>query len=283
MIIKSMSRKTASFRQLIEYFHKEKTADRDALTHNLMGNTAENAVLEMEDNAKYLPKRRGGNIVYHEIISLPENAKVPIPRQIVMLEDCVRYYIQRRCPNCLVYGKLHRDKKHLHYHLAISANNLKARNRHWLSKAGLAQIQKEVENYRIATFPELGMERYYDAQSRQRRLNMPHLTDREQAYKYRTGKLSRKERDHQQLRGIFDQVKTEADLSRALRTAGFELYRRGRIEGVMAADGRKYRLKTLGLETALQTTKKRIDVFSERQKEFSRSQGRPNEPNRGRA
>ena len=273
MIIKSISRKTASFRALIEYFHKEKTADSDCYTHNLICSDPDGAATEMEENAKFLPRRLNGNVVYHEIISLPENAKIAIPRQASMLEVLVQQYVKRRCPNNLVYGKLHRDQRYLHYHLAISSNGVKERSRHWLAKSDLARIQREVEDYKIQHFPELGQQKYYDPaardRKRQREENTPHLTDHEQAFKRRTGEPSRKEQDHATLRLIFDQALSEADLTAALSQAGFQLYRRGETEGVIAHDGRKYRLKTLGLETALQTTKLRIAVYAERQQELA--------------
>ena len=287
MIIKSLSRKTASFRQLLEYFHREKTVAADAYTHNLINAEPEEAAAEMEANAAYLPARSNGNVVYHEIISLPENNKLPVSRQAIILEDLVGQYVKRRCPNNLVYGKCHRDQSHLHYHLAISANGLRDRRRHWLPKADLARIQREVEAYKIETYPELGQERYYDEGARKRKLqremDKPTLTDREMAMKRRTGQPSRKERDHATLKAIFAQVRSEGELQTELKSAGFALYARGRTEGVMADDGRKYRLRTLGLEPALQTARQRVNVFAERQRELAERMSDHTEPNRERS
>jgi len=76
--------------------------------------------------------------------------------------------------------------------------------------------------------------------------------------------LSRKEQDRHVVMAIFRQSKTEMELNSKLEKHGFKLYVRGQTEGVIANDGRKYRLKTLGLESEFQSTKKRQKVYTTR-------------------
>ena len=273
MIIKSLSCKASNpFGYLIDYFHKVST-ERSALTHNLISSSAEDAKEEMSDNLKYISRRRNNNQAYHEILSLKEDDQVPIARQAAMLEDMARFYINRRAPKCLAYGVIHHDRKHLHMHIAISANAVKSNRRHSLSKANFRKAQQEVEAYRLQTYPELGDETYYDKDAsfrkQQREADNPKLTDREYAMKSRTGQFSNKEQTYHLIKSIFETTNSETELKQVLKTVGFEIYRRGNTEGVKAEGGRKYRLKTLGLEPVYQTVKKRHQFYKSRLQEIT--------------
>jgi hypothetical protein len=150
-------------------------------------------------------------------------------------------------------------------------------------------IKKKVEDYRIKHFPELGLERYMDdqakAKKRQRLRDQPKTTDREYAFKKRTGEPSRKERDHQILHSIFSDhsIYSETALNQRLVAAGFQLYTRGASEGIQCLDRpARYRLRTLGVETDMQKAKDRIRVFAERQADITCDQSRSPSLNRNR-
>ena len=71
MIIKSMARKAATFSQLIAYFEGEAEPNRRGFHHNLYDGMGPHGVdLQFRANWANLPKRRNGNALYHEIISL---------------------------------------------------------------------------------------------------------------------------------------------------------------------------------------------------------------------
>ena len=192
----------------------------------------------------------------------------------------------RSAPKCLAYGVIHFDREHIHMHIAITANNIREHRRHSLSKAAFRQIQKDVEAYRLREYPELGDNTYYDGRAERKKIerekNFPRLTDREKAMKARTGELSRKERDHYLIKGIFANVKSEKQLLSNLQQAGFDIYIRGRSEGVQAADGRKYRLRTLGLEGSMLTARARIELFKDRIDDLERAQKNDRSNNRER-
>lgn len=62
---------------------------------------------------------------------------------------------------------------------------------------------------------------------------------------------SQKQVVFERLRPLFTNASERAALERALAREGFELYSRGRTRGVIElSSGRKYRLKTLGLQAA---------------------------------
>lgn len=287
MMIKSLACKAQTpFNYLIDYFHKQDIA-RGAFSHNLLSRSPEAVKAEMNANIKYLSKREGCNQAYHEMLSLPKELKIPRKRQAAMLEDIARFYLSRRAPKCLAYGVIHYDQEHLHMHIAITANEIRDRKRHSLSKAAFRQIQQDVEAYRIREYPELGRDTYYDDAARARKSERekygPVLKDREKAMKVRTGKLSRKERDHFLVRDIFQDVKSERQLVGRLKQAGFELYIRGKSEGVIAADGRRYRLRTIGLEERMLTARARIKLYEDRMQAVEQIHPDPPENNRERS
>jgi len=207
---------------------------------------------------------------------LPE-VNVSIARQEEILGQLLSYYVSLRCPHNLVYGRIHRDKSHVHAHLIISSNPVAKNQRLSLRRSDFETIKTKLDDFRIANFRELGIERYMGdqakAKKRQRLKNQPKTTDREYAFSKRTGQPSRKERDHQILHEIFEDrsINSEVMLDQRLKATGFQLYKRGSTEGVQCLDRpTRYRLKTLGVELGMQRTKDRILVFAERQQEISR-------------
>ena len=288
-----MSRKQPSFGQLISYFNKEHYRTDVRYTRNLYaGDHNTNGVIEeMEENATFLPKRANGNYLYHEVISLEPGLDVSQAKQARILHDLVDQYIKRRAPNQMVYGKLHWETDHLHFHLAISANEARGNRRIWMSKASLGRIQRDVERYKIEHYPELGREKYYDQTERRRdqrtieRVSGVEITNREYELKRRTGEQTRKEQDRAVLHVIFATALSEQELNRQLHGAGFNLYRRGTTEGVISREtGRKYRLKTLGLSNDMQQARNRMKVYAERQSQLREARGEPKDrtPNRSR-
>lgn len=292
MILKSKSRKTNSFRQLVQYVGRDCAAGSGIFAHNFYGEDPEAVIAQFEQNNEYIKGARGSVTMYHEILSLPENPKVPLRRQEAILRKLMTYYVSLRCPNNLAYGRIHQDRAHLHAHLVISANPVAKDQRLSLRRSDFDAIKKKVENYRIKHFPELGLERYMDDKAkekkRQRLKDQPKTTDREYAFSKRTGEPSRKDRDHQTLHGIFaDQsITSEIALNQQLQAAGFALYQRGELEGVQCLDRpTRYRLRTLGVEIDMRRAKDRIRVYAERRSEITRDQ--PTSPtrdhNRGRS
>jgi len=291
MIIKSMARKRPSFSQLLAYFHKDSFYRQAPIfTHNLYhGHTPEAAAAELEQNATFLPKRANGNYLYHECLILGHYPDVPQLRQERILLDLVKQYVAVRAPDQMVYGRMHLDTDYVHFHLCISANAVRGKNRHWLSKAKFGDIQRYIERYKLEKYPELGSEKYYDLEAREakrelrrsQQAELAQLSREEFEMKKRTGELSQKERNRAALLDAFEQAGSEPELITNLRTLGFELYIRGNTEGVVNLDsGRKYRLRTLGLENNLQNTQNRIRLYATRKAELNQHRAQEQEQKR---
>ncbi len=286
VVIKSMARKQPTFAQLLSYFEHESRDGDERLTHNLIADPRDTPglIAELEANAAFLPERTNGNYLYHEIISLPAGLAVSDEHQTKALLAITREYIKRRAPNQLVVGKLHRETNHFHMHLAISANEVHSSKRHWIRKTDLARIQMEVERYANQHFPELGLHDHYQRSFREdERREQTKISTRENALKRRTGIPSQKEQDHSLIKSIFTNARSEEALQQSLLQARFSLYKRGLYEGVInQATGRRYRLKTLGLEKTLLNARHRIKVFAERQQQLETWQALPRNHERGR-
>lgn len=118
-----MSRKEASFGQLLGYIDRGAGQHSWRIRHNLLARDPELIRAEFEQNGKLLRRRKNGVYLYHEIISITRSEDACPELQKKRLREIAERYILERCPDCLVFGNLHEDQAHsFHYHLMISAN-----------------------------------------------------------------------------------------------------------------------------------------------------------------
>jgi hypothetical protein len=296
MIIKSLGRKAGQgsagsasasrvFGKLIRYMNRgiEEENGKAVLWHNFYGQEGMEAA-ELHNvftrNASFLKEHKRGNVLYHEILSfsseyLSRGARSEELER--MVTDIGHEYLRQRAPKQLAYGVIHRETDHLHLHLMISANEVERRNREWLTKAEFATVQKELEAYVLARYPELGQTLIYgrEPESKERLKTQVH----EQAMKSRTGTQSRKETLKNSLHQLFERAQSADELKRLLELEGIRVYVRGRTVGVVVRESggleRKHRLSTLGLEAHYQATELRLTA-----EKVSSSQNKRNEPNK---
>ena len=228
MIIKSMSRKEPSFDQLASYMTLPKGA-QICIAHNLpaSSDTPEKIIQQFSENHALLPNRANGNAMFHEIIALEPNAKLSLKQQVAALRIIAARYLERRAQNQLAFGVIHSDTAHVHIHLMISSNAVLSRKRVWLKKRDFADIQREMEAYRLAKYPELGAARHYD-QSHQGMKR----SSREQEASLRSEKLSHKQALAANLETVLQNARSRKALDAALAVLGLALYQRGRSVGV---------------------------------------------------
>lgn len=122
MIIKSMSRKTPSFSQLLNYLNKgRKENDEFFFQHNIYSNNPQNIINEYQENYKNLKRQKNSNSLYHEIISLKHQKNLSIEQQRLILKDLAQEYTRARAANSLVYAVIHEQHNQIHCHLMISS------------------------------------------------------------------------------------------------------------------------------------------------------------------
>lgn len=237
MIIKSLSRATKSFEGLYNYL----TRDTDSLlnTFNLYSTPQQKEALikEFLDNATHLKKAKGKNYLYHEIISLNPN-KLPLKEQQNILTDLASKYISLRAENHLTFTALHQDKDHIHIHLMISANELEGNKRVRLSKKEFSTIQKELEEYINTTYPQLGKTTHYNKDLNKIK--------------------SKKELLKSSLENLFKNSHSKDNFKTISKEMKLEFYVRGKTVGVIS-EGKKYRLKTLGLLEEYENTIRKLE------------------------
>jgi len=246
MIIKSMARKEPSFQQLIEYMHKQGSSNISTTSRNIFSENTNDIILEFEENAKYLKKRKKGNYLYHEVITIPKQENLSLKKGKKILIDIADKYLEKRAENLLSYGVIHTDTNNLHIHLIISANELLSDRRYRLSKKKFSDIQKEIELYKMEKYPELETSKIYNQDKEYSKIKS--LSQREYEVIKRGG-TSKKQEIIDISRDIIARSKNQEELEKSFEKIQFRFYTRGKNTGLENIQtGRKYRLKTLGLE-----------------------------------
>lgn len=255
MIIKSMSRKTATFSALVAYVGRVQAADHKfALRHNMFADNPDATVAAFEANGRLLKARKNGVVMYHEIISITRSKGLDMDAQKQALRRIALDYVQKRAPRCMAYGMLHDDHSHhLHYHLVISANEHGENRRHSLTRQQFRQVQLDMEKHVLANFPELqqkvAMGKRAGAKQSQAGAEM----------KRRTGRKPQIDVLVFRATSIFAAAQNSEQLFKLLTDARLELYTRGKAIGLTDLEhGRNHRLETLGLLPAYQRMHDRI-------------------------
>lgn len=250
MIVKSMSRKAPTFSQLAGYIGQDGSGgSQRCFARNLYYTGDNQKVISglFLDNYKYLPPRKNGNALYHEIIVLEPQPHLPKDRQMQILQALAHEYCEKRAPHQLTWGRVHFDTTNPHIHLMISANDFGSKTRKRLDRKSYAHIQRELESYKEVHFPELVEHRVYNKASSDR----VKTKSNEGEMVRRTGRPSQKQSVRITLKTLFEHHTHVDALKTDLNRAGFCLYQRGKQWGVENIETRKrYRLKTLGLDEA---------------------------------
>ena len=146
MIVKSMARKSPGFAQLLRYLDKPGETI-PAFLHNFRTSPAEqvNVLGQFLENARFLPPRKGGNILYHEVLSFSKDSALFLT--VPLIEDLAGRYLDMRAPYALAYAKVHAQSACPHVHLVLSANDLESEKRIRVSRAEFGRIKKELERY----------------------------------------------------------------------------------------------------------------------------------------
>lgn len=249
-----MARKEASFGQLVDYVMREASDADFTIHHNLLGRSRDEIVAEFEDNAKLLRKRKNGNVMYHEILSITRPAALADAAQKEALRGIAERYITARAPDCLVLGAMHDDHDdHLHYHVVMSANPFGMAKRHTLSKAQFRDIGVKLERRAMARYPELEQTVAIEKSAAIK------LTKNAAALKAQTGRLPKNEALAAELMALFGAVDSIADLKSAMSAKGYAFYQRGKSTGIVNLEtGKKHRVATLGIADAYEAMKDRL-------------------------
>lgn len=272
MVIKSMSRKTWSFRQLLRYINEPEQKGRRAILHNLRSAFDYLPQIEAEflENARHIQNQpKSGVVLYHEIIAIAEADREKVTEE--MLVDLTREYLRRRAPNALAYAKAQFDTDSPHVHLMISGNLIESKKKLRLERKQFEQVKRELEAYQIEKYPQLSRSIVYGKRQHKAH-DRPVLTQGEQErirrLKDQTNKPpTQKEAARERLKACLTDAQSEEHLVGLLNAAQLVPYVRGKTPGVTdTRTGRKYRLNTLGLDREGQATVERLRASQPQQK-----------------
>lgn len=272
MIIKSTSRKSKSFSQLLSYLLREKEFDINSWNMYANKENTEEVVKEFMENASHIDNSRGSVYMYHEVLSLEKN-KLSIKEQKEILNDLVNQYIKARANDNLAYSVTHTDKQNIHTHIVISANKIKENKRTRLSKKAFNNIQMQLEAYKNRVYPQLKKTLFYDKVK-----NFSKSKRVEQEMKHKRNKQSKKEYVKEKLREFFKTAQNEKILKSAMNEHGFEIYRRGKNVGVKF-DNQSFRFNTLGVEKVYDSFIKEQSQNKKQEKENDKSQHKEHKEN----
>ena len=222
--------------------------------HNVFSHKPEEALVELEENARLLPKRKNGVVLYHEILSITKSDEIGIEEQKQALSEIVRRYIGERAGENMVFGGLHDEKdNNLHYHLVISANANGVSKRTRLSKAQFAKIQKDLEAHVLENYPQLRQQVAINKVAERK------LSESGAQLQKRTGQMPKRDEMIAKLTRLFE-AGNKAEAASLLQAEGLAFYQRGKTLGVTnLASGKNHRLKTLGMLEAYADFKSRIE------------------------
>ena len=266
MIPKSLSRKTPSFNQLIAYMQSDKADEHFELYQHCFTRGEAALAREFFENSELVGKRKNGNYLYHEILSITIEEGVDRNHAKTCLRELALRYVGERCPGNMVYGCLHDDHEgHIHYHLMISANERGESRRLRLSKGRFDEIKRELETHTLEKYPELKQRRIITAEREEKKLSR-----KAAEVKRKGGKLERQDFVRRGIHEAMVAARSVDEFRELLLGKQFEYYQRGKHHGVSVThpDGRqeKYRFSTLGIATDFEMYQESLERLSEAQK-----------------
>jgi hypothetical protein len=245
MIIKSMTRKTPTWGQLLDYMVKgsERYRDPDGMSfilkHNIWGHSIKEWTKSFEETEKRRVNTRTNNVkVFHEILSWSnkDTSKLTLEK----MKDMATAYIKVRNENASFIAVPHRDKDHFHIHFCISAVEAKTGKSIRVSREEFKNIKEKIQQYQVQRYPELSNSVVNHSKESKRSIK-----ESEFQLKKRGGQLTEKGKVKQQLDSIFKSAISKEDFYSKVKEQGLNIYERsGKIAGIEGE--RNMRFSTLG-------------------------------------
>ena len=243
-----MTRKTGSYRQLLEYFLKEQKRSNPkekeyVIQHNVKGTGVEQWVKAFEANeAKRLVKRSDSVKLYHEVMSISNLDSDKVSK--TQLQDLANKYIELRNPNGMVIAVPHYEKNNVHYHFCFSGTEIETGKSLRISKTDFALFKKELQSYQMERYPALANSIVGHGK---KQMQKSKVKNREYQLTKRTRQPSERERVKQTVEVSYSKSLSQADLMHRLSEQGLKTYHRGgKAQGVEF--GCRYRFGSLGFD-----------------------------------
>ena len=287
MIVKTIRIKTKDFARLANYIEDDKGRSQDnspfdknfRVFHNVQTPSVEGAIAALKANDKYRKVRKGGVVLYHEVLSFSPKNKAHITQ--AMVEDLAYKYISIRAKNGVCFAKPHVHEKHIHVHFLFSGVELESSRTLRMDNSKFKEIRLEIERYQLK-YPELKHSIVY--LNKEKRREKSNVKDKEFQAKKRLkkeGKISQKERVYQLLQEAISKSDTLDDFYKNVEKQGLKIYSRGKNKrtGIILETGKKYRFSTV-LKDQWIDFKEKSKTYSERMERIKAARNREKQQKR---
>ncbi len=259
MILKSLSRKSDSTGQLVNYVmryvfrekanHEIKNELTEAkpsnsrfiIRHNLRARTSlKSFIREFQENESYrLVKRKDSVRLFHHIMSFSNKDKQQITDEL--LRDMAKKFIEERGTNNLYLGTKHEEGvDHIHLHIIVSGTQLNGRSSR-VSKQKFHSIKLALQKYQQEKYPELTNS--LPEHGKKKRLKKENIIEQIKA-----NRQTDKQVLLENLEKIYAAANSKKQFQEQLKAEGYNVYlRAGRVQGIMFND-KKFRLSRLGFD-----------------------------------
>jgi len=276
-----MPHRKADFLALARYILRADKGEKNhAIPHNMLSNPEkpDELAMEIEENYRYCPKRKNGLALHHDILSFHEDDRQVLTRPI--LEDLASEYMERRVGETGIgFAGLHLDKKHAHIHIMCAANLIMSKKKLRLSKKQFEIIKREMSVYSKERYPQITHSYDHEKKRKGKVKGRQKEYARDKRLLEKGGKVaSKKEQIEKMVLKSLEVAKSNKKFLTLLKKAGFESYKRGSNLGIVHIEtGRKYRLKTLGVDEVVREKIKDYERFKEQAKELKKIQSKKNQ------
>lgn len=279
-----MSRKSRSFSQLFNYMREgsSRNSEYDFFTQNLYSRKGKDITADFLQNSRRLKNRKNGNFLFHEVISITKSKQLTLAEEKERLFDIVCEYAKHRCSNNLVTGFLHDEKaNNVHFHLMISSNEIGESKNQRLTKFDFNKIKIQTEKYVIDKYPELEQGIIIGAKKGKHKTKQKAKQSKKAWELIRKGgRLEKKEKIITTLKSVFADCRSKTEFFNRLAKQNIEMYNRGNTIGfINQADDKKYRLKTLGLESEFEQVQGLLQVKQAKKNKSTSDQQQANHKN----
>lgn len=239
-VVKILSRHNPSYTSLINYILKEGKNERpEVITHNLHSTTAEGYTKEFAENESFRRHSRSDQVyLFHEIISFnakEDNSKIT-PETI---RDIAKEYIRLRGHEGVMLGAVHRDKDHVHVHMAVSALKFRTGTSFRLSKAELRELKVSLQEYHKQRYPEISKSFPEHGKGK------AYLKDAKWYALHKEQRNLLKEQINDKVRSCFEKATSQKEFLELLREENLHHYERnGIVKGIEYEDS-KFRFSGL--------------------------------------
>lgn len=248
MLIRTLRRSSNSFRQLFTYIRNDRGASRAhpfvAVSLNIPF-TPSKIIEAFKANDRFRKLNpRATTTMYHEIVAFsPEDTPALDP---ATLRSLLQAYLRIRCPNALAYAQVHYSTDSVHAHFLISGTDYRSPKTLRMDNANFRRVKREIEAYQREHFPHLRSV-VYDRKPHEPAIQRTHG---EIEMERRTGRPSQKSQYARLVQEAFESSGTREQFLDHLKAEGLAVYERnGKIQGLRSPGGKKYRFRTLGIDS----------------------------------